>query len=81
MVVDTQLYDILGVSPNASQREIKQAFQQRALELHPDKNQEDPDATAHFQELNEASVASMTNLGSMALGKEVATLVQIFLVT
>lgn len=54
MVVDTQLYDILGVSPNASQREIKQAFQQRALELHPDKNQEDPDATAHFQELNEA---------------------------
>ena len=54
MVVDTQLYDTLGVKPNASQREIKQAFQKKARELHPDKNQSDPNATAKFQALNEA---------------------------
>lgn len=54
MVVDTQLYDTLGVPPNASQQDIKQAFQRKARQLHPDKNKNDPNATANFQALNEA---------------------------
>ncbi|KAH0801578.1 dnaJ-like subfamily A member 2 [Histomonas meleagridis] len=54
MVVDTRLYDILGVSPDASQRQIKRAFQQKARELHPDKNHDDPSSTEQFQEINEA---------------------------
>lgn len=54
MVVDTKLYDILGVKPEATDRELKKAFMLKARELHPDKNQDDPNATEKFQELNEA---------------------------
>ena len=48
------LYDILGVSPDASQAEIKRAYREKSRELHPDKNKNDPAATARFQELSEA---------------------------
>jgi hypothetical protein len=48
------LYDLLGVSPTTTDHEIKKAFQARVLELHPDKNPDDPDATEKFQELKEA---------------------------
>lgn len=54
MVVDTKLYEILGVEPTASNRELKKAFMIKARQLHPDKNQDDPNATEKFQELNEA---------------------------
>ncbi|OHT03394.1 DnaJ subfamily A member 2 [Tritrichomonas foetus] len=53
MVVDTKLYDVLGVPTNASDREIKRAFQQKAREFHPDKNP-DPNATEKFQEISAA---------------------------
>ena len=36
MVVDTKLYDILGVSPDASDRDIKKAFMKKAKELGAD---------------------------------------------
>lgn len=54
MVRDTQLYDILGVSPDSDERAIKKAFMLKAKELHPDKNRDDPQATEKFQRLNEA---------------------------
>jgi DnaJ-class molecular chaperone len=54
MVVDTVLYDLLGVSPNVGERDLRKAFMQKAKALHPDKNQQDPDATAKFQAMNEA---------------------------
>jgi DnaJ-class molecular chaperone len=54
MVVDTYLYDILGVDPSTDSHGLKKAYTQRALECHPDKHPDDPDATERFQRLNEA---------------------------
>ena len=54
MVVDTKLYDLLGVSPDADERTLKKAFMMKARELHPDKNKDDPHATEKFQAVNEA---------------------------
>ena len=54
MVVDTKLYDLLGVKPDVSERDLKKAFMQKARELHPDKNRDDPNATEKFQQVNEA---------------------------
>lgn len=46
-------YDTLGVRKNASFEEIKQAYRQKALDFHPDKNA-NPDATEKMQQLNQA---------------------------
>ncbi|XP_077882736.1 dnaJ homolog subfamily B member 8-like [Ictidomys tridecemlineatus] len=48
-------YRVLGVSPNASSSEIKKAYHQLALRVHPDKNLEDKEAAAErFKEVAEA---------------------------
>ena len=46
-------YEILGVSKDATQDEIKSAFRKRARELHPDVNKA-PDAEEKFKELGKA---------------------------
>src|ERR1700712_3947599 len=47
-------YEVLGVSRDASDAEIKKAFGGLARELHPDGNGHDPDAEARFKEAAEA---------------------------
>lgn len=37
MVRDTKLYDILGISPDASDNDLKKAYRKLALKYHPDK--------------------------------------------
>jgi len=53
MATKRDYYDILGVSKNASQEEIKRAYRKLALQWHPDKNKS-PEATERFKEINEA---------------------------
>lgn len=47
-------YDILGVAENASQDQIKAAFRKLAMELHPDRNQNNREAEEKFKKVNEA---------------------------
>ncbi|MCP3994550.1 MAG: DnaJ domain-containing protein, partial [bacterium] len=47
-------YEILGVSRDATQDEIKKAFRQLARDTHPDANPDDPEAEARFREIAEA---------------------------
>ena len=47
-------YDILGVPKGASEDEIKKAFKKKAMQYHPDRNENDPKAEEKFKDVNEA---------------------------
>ncbi|KAK7478984.1 hypothetical protein BaRGS_00029745 [Batillaria attramentaria] len=48
------LYGILGVSPDATEKDIVKAYRKKALKCHPDKNPDNPKAAELFHELSRA---------------------------
>src|SRR3982074_896570 len=47
-------YEVLGVSRDAGEQDVKKAFRRLARELHPDVNAHDPQAEEKFKEAAEA---------------------------
>ncbi len=47
-------YDVLGVSREAGEDEIRRAYKKAAVKFHPDRNQGDAEAEAKFKEATEA---------------------------
>ncbi|UZD66487.1 MULTISPECIES: molecular chaperone DnaJ [Marinobacter] len=47
-------YDVLGVTRETDEKEIKRAYRKLAMKYHPDRNPDDADAEAKFKEATEA---------------------------
>jgi molecular chaperone DnaJ len=52
--VKRDYYEVLGVQRGASEQEIKSAYRKLALQFHPDRNPNNPDAEEKFKEASEA---------------------------
>ncbi len=53
-MVKKDLYEILGVKPDASEEEIKRAYRRLARKYHPDLHPGDKEAEERFKEISEA---------------------------
>jgi len=53
-VAKRDYYEVLGLARDSSEGDLKKAYRQLALESHPDRNPDDPDAEERFKEISEA---------------------------
>ena len=53
--VDKDFYKVLGVSKDATDKDIKKAFRKLARQNHPDQHPGDAAAEARFKEISEAN--------------------------
>ncbi len=54
MAVKRDYYEVLGVGRSASGDDLKKAFRKLALQYHPDRNPDNPEAGERFKEASEA---------------------------
>ncbi|KAI0826642.1 DnaJ domain-containing protein [Trametes gibbosa] len=64
---DANPYELLELTTEASEAEIRKAYRQRSLKVHPDRNRGNPDAARKFHELHQAQELLLDPLRRMAL--------------
>src|SRR4051812_11206722 len=47
-------YSLLGITPDASLDDVKRAYRRLAIELHPDRNPDDPETEGRFKDITPA---------------------------
>jgi curved DNA-binding protein CbpA len=47
-------YQVLRITPDATQREVKQAYRRLAMQFHPDHNPAKPEAAERFKQIQQA---------------------------
>nr|CAB3238821.1 dnaJ homolog subfamily C member 10 [Phallusia mammillata] len=53
LLAEKDFYEVLGITKDATNKEIRKAFKKLALTMHPDKNINDPEAHNKFVRINE----------------------------
>src|ERR1700730_14754433 len=53
-VTKIDYYEVLSVSRDASDQELKTSYRKLAMQFHPDRNPDDPSAEEKFKECSEA---------------------------
>lgn len=51
-IEEMDLYEMLDIPPSSSPGDIKKAYRKKALQCHPDKNPDDPEAARKFHQLS-----------------------------
>ncbi|KAF9260829.1 DnaJ-domain-containing protein, partial [Marasmius fiardii PR-910] len=64
---ETNPYELLNVTVESTEQEIRTAYRQRSLKVHPDRNPNNPDAARKFHELNQAYELLLDPLRRLAL--------------
>ncbi|KAF7325809.1 J domain-containing protein [Mycena kentingensis (nom. inval.)] len=69
--VEVNPYDLLGLSTECTEQDIRTAYRQTSRKVHPDRNRNDPEAARKFHELTQAQELLLDPLRRLALDAKI----------